>query len=50
MVFVVALSRAAFKEGGDYTWIDVVEKRSYLEHPSLVHYRYSAFGLLQNHQ
>ena len=118
MVFVVALSKVAFKEGGDYTWIDVVEKdyfhpigrgwpeeppnyiafrydgklqsvhyiesyevvttpcsinenwleadyeqyarpgneaignsekRSYLEQPSLVHHRYTAFGFLHNH-
>ena len=33
MVFVVALSKATFKEGGDYTWIDVVEKDKHYFHP-----------------
>ena len=32
MVFVVALSKAAFKEGGDYTWVDVVEKDNHYFH------------------
>ena len=34
MVFVVALSKAAFKEGGNCTWIDVVEKDKYYFDPT----------------
>lgn len=34
MVLVVALSKAAFNKGGDYTWIDVVEKDTYYFHPT----------------
>lgn len=33
MVFVVALSKASFKKGGDHTWIDVVEKDKHYFHP-----------------
>ena len=33
MVFVVALSKAAFEEGRGYTWIDVVEKDKHYFHP-----------------